>query len=194
MQKNICFIDFETTGADLYSDHPIQLGAVLISGPQPIILKEFSSFIKPPENAKISRTAFKVHKIHIGDLSDAPAPDEVLKTFFEQMGFDYSFGGWNINFDVSFFRRMCYEHGYQEHFQKISHRHIDVQSIARALVDAGIFSDHIDSLSSLCEALRIKRSEKHSALEDARIVAKVYIHLVNALGQMSANMKIANIY
>lgn len=187
MRKDICFIDFETTGNDLYNDYPIQLGAVLLSSPDNRILREFDSLIRPPNNASMSETAFRIHGYQIEDLKDAPASHDVLKLFFDQMKLEYSFGGWNIAFDVGFFRRMCYETGYIREYKAISHRHMDVQSIVRGLVDAGLLPDNVESLGSFCEFAGIKRPKRHSALGDARITAEIYVYLIRKLcGQSPA--------
>jgi DNA polymerase III epsilon subunit-like protein len=184
-RKDICFIDFETTGSDLYNDHPIQFGAAILSIQEMKISKEFDSLIRVPEEASISETAFQVHGYRLEDLKDAPTPHEVMKGFFESMGLEYSFGGWNVCFDVGFFRRICYEVGYDRQYNEISHRHVEVQSIARALVDAGILPRDVDSLDSLCKVLGIRRRKKHRALEDARVTAKIYVHLTNKLREES---------
>jgi len=185
MKKNICFIDFETTGDDLYYDYPIQLGAVLLSIPDNRILVEFDSLIKPPNNAIISETAFRTHGYNIEALKDAPGSHDVLKRFFKDMKFEYSFGGWNIAFDVGFFRRMCYETRYIKEYKTISHRHIDVQSIARGLVEAGSIPDNVASLNSLCEFAGIKRPKKHTALGDARITTQIFIYLIKKLSKQT---------
>jgi len=181
MSKDICFIDFETTGPDIYYDYPTELGAVILATGEDKIEKEFSSFIKIPENAEVTESAYRIHGLNRKDLENAPAPDKVLKNFFSKMGFDYSFGGWNIAFDVGFFRRICYECGYKSQYMRILHRHVDVQSIVRGLVDAGVFPKGIESLSNLCKKLGILRPVKHTALSDARITAEMYVYLTKKI-------------
>lgn len=178
MKNKICFIDFETTGIDVYKDNPIEIGAVLIDE-RGEILSKFYSFIKPRSNRITSVNAFKIHGIDSKSLIIAPSQNEVLNNFFNQLGTDYRFAGWNINFDVSFFRRMCHFSNRMSDYNKINHRHIDVQSINFLATELGFIDSQYRSLSDLAKLFSIDRNVKHSAIEDAIITSKVYIELIN---------------
>lgn len=179
-KNNICFLDFETSGIDVYTDSPIEMGALLVDTNGEYI-SEFHSYIRPRTDAKFSKEAIKVHGLHKKDLTDAPFQKEVLESFFDNFGNNFKFGGWNINFDISFFKSMCHHSNKIDLFNKISHRHIDVQSINYLLNEINLFSSEVYSLSDLCDYFSLHRMEKHSALEDAKLTSQVYFKLKELL-------------
>lgn len=182
-ERALCFLDLETTGVDVYEDHPVQIGAVLVTAIGVPPLGEFESLVKPPDSRPSSKMALSIHGIDAADLARAPGPGRVLRRFFSKMGVGYSFAGWNVCFDLSFFRRLCEENQMAEMYAKISHRHVDVQSVARACSEVGLLPSNVESLSDVCRVLEIRRSVKHSALEDARITWRVYGRLIKMLAR-----------
>jgi len=128
-----CFIDLETTGSDYVNDYPIQIGAILVKTKNFEIIKEYSSLINVPEGIIISEKAKEIHGLKKEDIKNAPKPKNVLKDFFNEFGTDYAFAGWNVCFDVSFFRKICIENGFKNQYKEINFHHLDVQSIAKYL-------------------------------------------------------------
>ena len=167
-----CFIDLETTGSDYANDYPIQIGAILVDIHNFKILKEFSSLINIPKGIIISEKAKEIHGLKKEDIKNAPKPKNVLKDFFNEFGTDYAFAGWNVCFDVSFFRKICIENGFNNQYKEINFHHLDVQSIARYLKIKGNIEGDI-SLINLCEMYNLKRLENHDALEDAKLSFEV---------------------
>lgn len=174
---NICFIDFETTGIDVFKDSPIDFGAVLVDHNLEII-KTFQSLIYPRNKRQFRSSAIKTHGIRLEDLSSAPDQNEVLSSFFNEFGTEYMFAGWNINFDVSFFRGMCHHQNKMKLYNSINHRHIDIQSLNFFAKQLKVVDSDINSLSDLSNYFNINRSIKHSALEDAKITLLVYRNLL----------------
>lgn len=175
--KNICFIDFETTGTNVFVDEPIEIGAILIDHNFNEI-NRFYSKINPNSNVKISESAFNIHSYKLSDLTEAPATDIVINGFFREFRFDYYFAGWNISFDVPFFRKMCYSSGRLEDYNKIDYRHLDVQSIVKFLVYLRLLPTNLESLSSCADYFEISRSKKHNALEDAEITLNIFKKII----------------
>jgi len=173
-----CFIDLETTGSDYANDYPIQIGAVLVEIHNFKILKEFSSLINIPEGIIISEKAKEIHGLKKEDLKNASKPKIVLKDFFNEFGTNYAFAGWNVCFDVSFFRKICIENGFESQYKEINFHHLDVQSIAKYLKITGSIEGEI-SLINLCKIYNLKRSENHDALEDAKLSLEVLKRLCN---------------
>ena len=167
-----CFIDLETTGSDYANDYPIQIGAILVDIQNFKIIKKYSSLINVPEGVIISKKAKEIHGLEIKDIKNAPKPKKVLKDFFNEFGTDYAFAGWNVCFDVSFFRKICIENGFNNQYKKINFHHLDVQSIAKYLKIKGNIEGEI-SLINLCKIYNLKRSENHDALEDAKLSFEV---------------------
>ncbi len=108
-------------------------------------------------------------------------PKALLNDFFVKFGYDYSFAGWNVCFDVIFFRRICEDFGFRDDYMKINHRHLDVQSVAKACSHAGILQGTNGNLSSLCNLFKLKRNCKHSAYQDAFLAFEVYKKLIELI-------------
>lgn len=177
MKSKICFIDFETTGIDVFKDSPVEIGAVLINS-KGCVQKRFHKYIKPRTKRKVSKAAEEIHGLTNLDLLSKSPQHEVIESFFDEFGTDFRFGGWNINFDISFFRSICHHSNKMRLYNRINHRHIDVQTISFLAKELGIISPKYNSLTDLASLFSIERSTKHSALEDAIITSQVYFNLV----------------
>ena len=178
LNERYCFIDLETTGSDYANDYPIQIGAILVDIRNFKILKEYSSLINIPEGIIISGKAKEIHGLKKEDIKNAPIPKKALKDFFNKFGTNYAFAGWNVCFDVSFFRKICIENGFNSQYKEINFHHLDVQSIAKYLKIKGNIEGEI-SLINLCKIYNLKRSENHDALEDAKLSFEVLRRLCN---------------
>ena len=174
----ICFIDFETTGIDVFEDEPIEFGAVLVNEHLEII-NTFFSRIKPSPERVITASAFKIHNISLKNLQDSPSQQEVLKNFFDTIGTNFRLAGWNIGFDITFFRRICHDNNMMDRYNKVNHRHIDIQSLNYLANALGMLSSKTRSLSDLASYYHFERSVKHSALEDAQLAFLVYKRLLS---------------
>ena len=175
--KEICFIDFETTGTDLIDDYPIEIGAILVDSNMNIS-KEFHSFIKPNNTFKLEKTAFDIHGISELTIMQSPAESTVLRNMFSKLGTSYRLAAWNMSFDVAFFKTMCLRNSFDEYLNKINYRHLDVQTISFIAKEIGCIPNTINSLSELANYFGLSRSAHHSAFEDARILYKVYMLLM----------------
>lgn len=173
----ICFIDFETTGIDVFRDEPIEFGAVLVNDKFEIV-NEYSSKLALKKSVYLTKRSFKIHNISIDDLRDSPSQKEVLDNFFTDFGTDYRLGGWNVNFDVSFLRKLCHKNGKMIKYNKINHRHIDVQSLCFLANTLDLTPINNTSLSDWIKYFKFNRSDNHSAIEDAKLTLKVYKELL----------------
>ncbi|PJJ47893.1 3'-5' exonuclease [Hymenobacter chitinivorans] len=171
----VCFIDFETTGIDPYTDEPIEIGAIL-SDEYGNIQKTFTSRIKINHELK-NNDATKIHGIEYQTLKSSPSQKQVLQKFFTEFGCNYCFGAWNIGFDVAFFKKMCTNNNMDTLFKQIKYRHLDVQSVSKIAASLNVIDENIKSLSDCTNYFNIERSEYHNALEDAELCHKVYINL-----------------
>ena len=170
--QNICFIDFETSGTNVFTDEPLQIGACLVDKDLKII-KTFNSYIKLKKGAKISREAQEIHKIESSSLEESPSSKEVVKMFFDYLGNDFCFAGWNISFDIPFFRKMCFEAKELKNFNEIDYRHIDVQTLFKIWA---INSKSVQpgSFSHCLKTFGLKRATAHDAFEDATLTLEVF--------------------
>jgi DNA polymerase-3 subunit epsilon len=181
--KQLCFIDFETTGIDPLNDEAIEIGALLVNQfLEPI--STFESRIKP-KTQKSSYDAFKIHGISNDDLIKSPSSSEVVNKFFSLLGNDFCFAAWNISFDVSFFRKICHESEMSERFFQIKYRHIDVQTICKLAVNIGAINSKVQSLTDCVNYFELSRLDKHNALEDAILCCEVYKNLLNSIAKLN---------
>lgn len=173
----ICFIDFETTGIDVFRDEPMEFGAVLVDYNFKI-KKEFSSKISVNKNVYLTKRAFNIHNISIEELGQFPNQKEVINMFFSEFGTNFRLGGWNINFDVSFLRKICHKNGMMVSYNKINYRHIDTQSLGFLAVELGLVDNSIISLNDWVNYFGFSRRNNHSALEDAKLTFEIYKELL----------------
>jgi DNA polymerase III epsilon subunit-like protein len=184
--KDICFIDFETTGIHLDNDHPIEMGACMYDTSRMKVVNTFHSFISPPEKSSMSEVAQKIHGVTLEQaIERGVTPMTAAYNFFiwaAAQKREFSFGGWNVQFDISFFRRMCYENDFDEMFHNnVYYRHVDVQAVIRTLCECGFYDHDIKSLDNACKEFGIKRNEYHGAVQDAYITAEVYTTIRKAM-------------
>jgi DNA polymerase III epsilon subunit-like protein len=173
----ICFIDFETTGIDVFRDEPIEFGAILVDSNLEIKNK-FTSKISVNKSVYLTKRAFNIHNISIEDLDNSPTQKEVINMFFNEFGTDYRLGGWNISFDVSFLRKICHKNGLMVKYNKINHRHIDTQSLGFLAAELGLIEKNNNSLNDWVHYFGFNRSQNHSAVEDAKLTFEVYKKLL----------------
>jgi len=173
---NICFLDFETTGVNREKDWPIQIGAILVEVPSFEELGRFASDIKPPAGVKNSPQAYEIHGRSLDYLrKTAPDIPVVVSKFFDTLGTDYAFGGWNINFDLSFMHKICYRSGMAmaSKLSSVNYRHVDVQSIASFLKWTGKLPE-FSNMHDLCKQQGMDLPVKHNALRDAEVSVELF--------------------
>lgn len=190
-EQYIVFLDFETTGSNPYVHFPIQIGAVLVD--EELSIKQtFSSFIRPPRQARSTDIAFRIHQIDLDNLKDAPHPRDVIERCFERLGTNYRFASWNISFDVSFFRKLCNDNNKIELFNRINYRHIDIQTICSFARELDLIDPNVRSLDDCITKFKLKRSKSHDALEDSVLALEVYKTLL-VVAKSACYLKTASI-
>lgn len=183
--QNICFIDFETTGTNVFEDQPLQIGAYLVDRNLNHI-KSYQSYIKLDDPVEVSASAYKIHNIDKIDIINSPSPNKVINEFFAALGTNYCFGGWNISFDVPFFRKMCHDSNLLDSFNNIDYRHIDVQTLFKIwainskVVQPGSFSHCLENFG-------LTRSPNHDAFEDASLTFEVFKILIRKFSDFNAS-------
>ncbi|MFC6224824.1 exonuclease domain-containing protein [Hymenobacter artigasi] len=173
----ICFIDFETTGIDVYSDEPIEIGAIIVNN-ESVVENKFHSRFQLSKGKNISNESFSIHGISDRDLLESPSRRDVIQRFFSTMGHDFCFASWNISFDVGFFKKVCHENDMMDKFNKVNYRHIDVQTISQVANRLGKFDSQINSLSDCINYFGLERSAHHNAYQDAELCFAVYKKLL----------------
>ena len=161
-------LDTETTGLSSVSDKIIEIACIEIDDHIPTG-KNFHFFLNP--EMEISQGAYDTHGISREFLVDKPkfkdVADDLLK-FIENKKLVIH----NAEFDMAFLNKELKEAGKSVIKSDLI---IDTLNIAREK-----FPGAQNSLDALCKRFKIdnSRRQKHSALLDCELLAKVYIELL----------------
>jgi len=183
--RDLLVLDLETTGIDPVLHSTIEIGAVLLDRHTLEEVKAWSAVIKRQERNGTNPYSMALHGISLQDIKMGKDPKRAVEEFLETFGTDYLLTGWNVGFDVQFFRALLRHTGHTDAFDKIDYHRIDVWSIAQFLKTIGWFQSDVSSLSCLCEQLGLPRSKAHSGLEDARITATALRRLIQLVPHAS---------
>ena len=163
-------LDTETTGLSVKDGHRIvEIGCIELDDLIPT--KKIFHFHLNPER-KVSEEAFKVHGYSDEFLSDKKKFSEIADDFLQFIK-DKKIIIHNAEFDIAHINNELLIAGKE----KITKTHIvDTLDIAR-----NKFPGSAISLDALCKRFRIDNSkrEKHTALVDCELLAKVYINLLD---------------
>ena len=163
-------LDTETTGLSIKDGHRIvEIGCIELDDLIPT--KKIFHFYLNPER-KVSAEAFKVHGYSDEFLSDKQKFIEIADNFLKFIK-DKRIIIHNAEFDIAHINNELLIAGKE----KISKTNIvDTLDIAR-----NKFPGSAISLDALCKRFRIDNSkrEKHTALIDCELLAKVYINLID---------------
>ena len=163
-------LDTETTGLSVRDGHRIvEIGCIELD--ELIPTKNIFHFYLNPER-KVSEEAFKVHGYTDEFLSDKKKFVEIADDFLKFIN-DKKIIIHNAEFDIAHINNELSIAGKE----KIGKEHIvDTLDLAR-----NKFPGSLTSLDALCKRVRIDNSkrEKHTALLDCELLAKVYINLID---------------
>ena len=175
--KDILVIDVETTGIDPMSDTLVQLAALILDKKTLDVCREFSMFIRP--ETKISESAKATHGLEEKALRHAEKSCTVLKKFQNFAPPTALLSGHNVSFDVSFLKSSYARCNLTFPFD---YHTIDIWSIAFFILGASGIKLETYSLSVLANYFGIPRREKHDALEDVRVSARILKYLFDLIG------------
>ncbi|MGX7582504.1 3'-5' exonuclease [Candidatus Vidania fulgoroideorum] len=176
MHNKYVILDTETTG--LYpekGDRIIEISMIKIYKNK--ILKKFHSFFNVKK--KISKSSYKIHNIKNSFLKKK-------KYFHEKINLIDNFikksiiVSHNAKFDIKFLKK---EYEYLKKKRKFYA--IDTLKIVRK-----IFPGKKNTLKKICERFKIKKLKMHSAINDAKILTKIFFYLKN--NQYSIKRKYLN--
>ena len=174
-------LDTETTGLSIGKDRVVEIACIELQDHLPT-KNIFHKYINP-ENVKISAGAFETHGYTDQFLSDKPKFREIVKEFLNFIK-DKKLIIHNSDFDVGI---LNYELKLLNLPLIKKDQIIDTLHIARGKFP-GSFSN---SLNALCKKFKIDTSEreKHTALLDCQLLAKVYIELIGER-ELSLNLSL----
>ena len=160
-------LDTETTGLSSVKDKIIEIACIEINDHIPTGEK-FHVFLNP--EMEISQGAYETHGITREFLDDKPKFKDIAKEFQEFIN-EKKLIIHNADFDLAFLNKELKE----AELPVISKANvIDTLNVAREK-----FPGAQNSLDALCKRFKIdnSRRQKHSALLDCELLAKVYIEL-----------------
>ena len=173
--KNLAFIDVETTGFDTEKHEIIEIGCVIASqdGDELKIVDEFDIKIKPEKIEHADPEALQINGYNESDWLFAISKEEAIKQLAEKTA-DCIMVAHNIAFDYAFIAKAFSDTGIEN---KMFYHKLDTVSFAFAKLhrhdDVSKFS-----LARLCEHFGIVNERAHTALADARATFELYKRLV----------------
>jgi DNA polymerase-3 subunit epsilon len=161
-------LDTETTGLSSVNDKIIEIACIEINDHIPTGEK-FHVFLNPEMD--ISLGAYETHGISKEFLIDKPKFKEVAKDFLNFIG-GKKLVIHNADFDLAFLNKELKDVGENPINKNLI---VDTLTIAREK-----FPGSQNSLDALCKRFKIdnSRRQKHSALLDCELLAKIYIELL----------------
>lgn len=162
-------VDTETTGLKRDSDEIIQIGAVRIVDGRVLEGDSFERLVHP--GRPIPPASIRFHGITDDRVAQAPDIAEILPEFMEFAG-DAVLIGHNIAFDLAFMNRT---------------EVVENPTLDTMLLSVGAFPDHrghtLEDLATLYdETVR----DRHTALGDADLTARLFLHMVDDLERVGA--------
>ncbi len=168
LTDEVIVFDIETTGLSPQGDRIIEIGAVKMKNLE--LSETFQTFANPdrPIPARIT----ELTSITDDMVKDAPSQEEVLKKFVEFCGEAPVLVAHNANFDCSFIRVGCERYGITFGFSMI-----DTVKMSRSMLP------HLKKhkLDVVAKELGLGDFNHHRADDDAKMLARIYVILVNRL-------------
>ncbi|XAO72604.1 MAG: exonuclease domain-containing protein [Candidatus Vidania fulgoroideorum] len=158
--KHIVFIDLETTGLDYIKDRIIEIACIKLNLKNNTT-KTFHSFLNT--DRKISKSAFKIHKIKKSYLLNKPKFIDISKKLLLFID-NYLLVAHNAIFDISFLKNE-----YKRIGLKINFKYFDTLKFIKRN-----FSFKKNSLSDLVKRYNLNYSNFHSALNDVQALLDIY--------------------
>lgn len=174
-ERDLVFIDLETTGFDPTRHEIIEVGALLVDGKTLEIKKEYEAKVKPKHLETASKEALLVTHYSPPAWEKAKDLGEVL-TDLNRLAPGGMVTGHNITFDWMFLELAYRKHRLPWAFD---YHRLDVLSMAYVYVLADPKVKQL-SLARLSEHFGISRKRAHRAMDDVRATYAIFKQIVSA--------------
>lgn len=169
-QRDLVFVDIETTGLDPHTHEIIEIAVLRVRQDWPeeglptfAPALEWSTKVKPTHIGTADPVSLKINKYTEEEWSDAMNLDEAMKLFIEKAD-DGVMVAHNVAFDAAFIDQALHTHG----IQNTMHYHrIDTVSMAFGVLH-NVPEVNRYSLNELCKYFSITNEKAHTALSDVR--------------------------
>ena len=160
--------DLETTGLAAASERITEIGAVRVRDGQ--VLESFNTFVNPEKAIPANIT--ELTGITDAMVKDAPKECEAMEKFREFIGEDAILVAHNADFDCGFLRQ-----AYRRCGIDFDNTYVDTVAMARAMFPN--LKNH--KLNTVAEYLKCGDFNHHRACDDAAVLAKIYIKMMELL-------------
>ncbi|MCI5051146.1 MAG: 3'-5' exonuclease [Candidatus Pacebacteria bacterium] len=174
--KNLAFIDIETTGFNPETQEIIEIGCVIVKQNEGIpgeVVEEFELKIKPEKLEHADPEALSINGYNEAEWLFAMSLEQAMQVFADKTK-DCIFVAHNAAFDWSFIAKAFATTGVEN---KMFYAKIDTISFALAKLhnDPAITKYN---LGFLCDHFGITNDKAHTALADTRATAELYRKLI----------------
>ncbi|MCA9352481.1 3'-5' exonuclease [Patescibacteria group bacterium] len=174
--KNLAFIDIETTGFNVEIQEIIEIGCIIVRQQDGVlggIVEEFELKVKPEHLETADPEALSVNGYSESEWLFAMNLEQAMKILAEKTK-DCIFVAHNVAFDWSFIAKAFATTGVEN---QMYYAKIDTISVAFAKLhrDASVTKY---SLGALCDRFGITNDRAHTALADTRATVEVYRKLL----------------
>ena len=162
-------IDTETTGPNTAGDEIVQIGAVRIIDRKIIKEGSFTRLVNP--SCAIPATSTRFHGVTDEMVAGAQEIKTVLAEFLDYVG-EAVLVGHNVTVDLSLMNRVG---------------QIDNPALDTMLLSIGTFETRRDhTLDALAEHFNEPVHDRHTALHDAELTARIFLRLLSELDRVGA--------
>ena len=164
VNDDIVIFDLETTGLEAGTERITEIGAVKLRNLE--VVEEFQTFVNPEKH--IPENITKITGIDDSMVADAPSESEALSRFVEFCGLA-PLVAHNAKFDMSFVRAACAR-------CRIPYKPDSIDTLA--LCKAIIPNKKSYSLDAMAKHFKLGDFNHHRAIDDARMLADIFIMLI----------------